>query len=402
VERLLLLGCGTVGRQALRWLARNGPFRSFLLADRDPERPPALAREAGLAPGSWEPLALDLTDRPALLRAFARADLVLNTVGPFFRHGRYALACAVEAGVAYVDVNDDADSVREILEDTALLERAHRTGQPYLVGAGTSPGVTAHLARLGALLLDRVHAVHTYLSASISWRGESVFAHLLYVLGRPALWYCHGSLERVAPFTRRERVHFPGTPRPVPCYPAGHPEPVTLPRHFPDLRCATMRLGRFPGRMVEALRHLYEWGLLDPEPLEGTGLSPLEFTARLLAHGRARPLARPARPLSARLVRLEGERNGAPARVRCAFTGPPVTGQDAGLLAGMLARGDLAFRGIETPEVADPWKALPPLLAEGGLFRVALEGVGEWDSLDALRAFLGPSSPWLASPPAQA
>lgn len=388
MDRLLLLGCGTVGREALRWLARSGPFRSFLLADRDPERPPALARELGLAPGSWKPLVLEVGDRPALLRALAQADLVLNTVGPFYRWGKQALEGAVEVGVAYLDVNDDGESVRQVLEDGALLERAHRTGRPYLVGAGTSPGLTAHLARLGALLLDRVHAVHTYLAASISWRGEAVFAHLLYVLGRPALWYCRGAWERVPPFTRGERVHFPGTPRPVPCYPAGHPEPITLPRHFPDLRCATMRLGRFPARLMEGLRRLHEWGLLDPEPLEGLGLSPLEFTARLLAQGRARPLARPARPLSARMVRLEGERAGRPARLLCALTGPPLTGQDAGVLAALLAEGRLRFRGVETPEAADPWTVLPPLLAEGGTFRVALEGVGEWGSLESLRAFL--------------
>lgn len=386
----VILGCGTVGSQAASWLARHGPFAHLLLVDIDGGRAADLARR--LPPGLAHPLQADATSPEPLAQVFRGARVVVNTVGPFFRHARTAVESALVAGVDYVDVNDDADSLGQLLYDSELHRRALRQGRTLVLGAGTSPGITAHLARIGASLLDRVDAFQVYLAASISWRGRAVFAHFIHALGRPARFYLGGRWREAPPFSGEEEVTFLGVEGPVRCYSAGHPEPVTFPRFFRGLQEVTMKLGRVPNSHMDLLRDLYRYGLMSEEPvsLGGQAVSPAEFLSAFLASDLADRLFGFSRnpPLSARLVRARGLREGRPTVVECYYTSGSVTGQDAAIIASLLALGRLDLKGVCGPEAVEPWPVMEALLREGGQFRVVCPGafsVGSLEEVQALR-----------------
>jgi len=52
---------------------------------------------------------LDIIDGDALAAALAETDLVLNTAGPFYLHGRPVLVAAVAAGKHCADIADDSE-----------------------------------------------------------------------------------------------------------------------------------------------------------------------------------------------------------------------------------------------------------------------------------------------------
>ena len=286
-ECVMLLGCGTVGSQAFQWLVKKGPFKSILMVDTDIQQATQLAESTEL--GSIVIASIeqaDVSDREKIVDLMRRCVIVINTVGPFFRFGRVALEAALEAGVHYVDVNDDVESLKELLQDTHIDDAIQKSGKSFVVGAGTSPGSTGHMARIGAAMLDCVESIHVFLAATISWRGYPVFSHFTHSMGQPSEFYLGRELQSVQPFGKKELVRFLGIEEDTVCYAVGHPEPVVFPKHFTEVEQVTMKLGRIPNSLMEMFRHLYMYGLMDTTPISldnGIEVVPADFTAAYLA-----------------------------------------------------------------------------------------------------------------------
>src|SRR5690242_14472153 len=110
---IIIGGAGDMGHVACSATVADPEITSVLIADRDGDRARALADELGPKASS---ASLDITDRAALLEAIAGADIVLNTVGPFYLYGRPVLEAALEAGKHYIDIADDWEPTIEMLE----------------------------------------------------------------------------------------------------------------------------------------------------------------------------------------------------------------------------------------------------------------------------------------------
>ncbi|MGY2093289.1 saccharopine dehydrogenase family protein [Nocardia gipuzkoensis] len=101
-------------------------------------------------------VALDVGDRVGLRRLLAKSDVVLNTVGPFYRYGVEILSAAVDADCHYLDVCDDPEPLEPMF---ALNRKARARGVVAVTGLGVAPGVTNLLAVLAASELDTVRVV---------------------------------------------------------------------------------------------------------------------------------------------------------------------------------------------------------------------------------------------------
>ncbi|MFN3975391.1 MAG: saccharopine dehydrogenase family protein [Dehalococcoidia bacterium] len=378
IPTLLVLGCGTVGQGVVGWLAGRSTFPRILAADRDEGK---ARRAASLAPDIASPVQVDIADRSALTRLMRQATVVLNCVGPFYRWGRPAVEAALEAGVPYVDINDDASSVEDIFGDPTLEAEARRNRQVVLVGTGTSPGVTNMLARLGAERVEQVKKVTFALASSIAFRGQGVMEHFIHVLSHPARAYRGGRLVDLPPFSEPETFTFLEVEEPILCYAAGHPEPITVPRFLSGVEEVVMKFGRIPNTLLEAFHTLYRYGLMDthPIPVGDVWVSPAHFLGAYLASetaDKAFGFSR-TRPLSARVVRVEGVARGRWVEVTLRYTSPYVTAQAAALTAEAVAQGRIARVGLVGPEVLEPRPLLGELLKEGGSFRIEQREVAE-------------------------
>jgi saccharopine dehydrogenase-like NADP-dependent oxidoreductase len=129
---------------------------TLTLADRNEE---ALRRIAAANDPQAERtrcVTMDMADASSLVAAVDGADVVANFVGPFHRWGGIAAGTAVSAGAHYVDVCDDDQATKQMLEMSA---EAADAGVTLLTGLGSGPGVTNILAAICASALDEIQAV---------------------------------------------------------------------------------------------------------------------------------------------------------------------------------------------------------------------------------------------------
>ncbi|MBB5954233.1 hypothetical protein FHS29_000803 [Saccharothrix tamanrassetensis] len=94
---------------------------------------------------------VDVTDGEALREVLRPADVVLNTVGPFYRFGAGVLRAAIDTGTDYLDICDDWEPIGELM---ALDGAARAAGVRAVIGMGASPGVSNLLAALAVRELE--------------------------------------------------------------------------------------------------------------------------------------------------------------------------------------------------------------------------------------------------------
>ncbi|WP_282780700.1 saccharopine dehydrogenase NADP-binding domain-containing protein [Nocardia sp. CC201C] len=279
---LALGGAGEMGRVAARVLIGAATVTDLVVADIDGGRAAAVAQRLGTKASSRQ---VDVTDQTQLAAALSDCDIVVNTVGPFFRFGVRILAAAIDAGRDYVDICDDPEPTLEML---ALHGRARTAGVTALIGMGASPGVANLLAVIAARELNTVDSLIT------GWNvADTAQPH---TPGPPSAAIAHGlrQISGTIPVTRDRQVvprpalekielDYPGIGR-IAGRSFGHPEAVTLQHAFPELRDNTNIVvgDRFTLAVLSALRFGIDCGL------------SLNWAARLAAKAERMLPAKPA------------------------------------------------------------------------------------------------------------
>ncbi|GAC66781.1 saccharopine dehydrogenase family protein [Gordonia soli] len=262
--RVLALGAGEVGGAAIRALGIDDEITHIEIADRDLAAATAVAESI---PGA-HPRALDVSDHEALVAAMADADLVLNTVGPFFRFGPPVVRAAIEARCDYIDICDDPDPTLEMLD---LDAEARDAGICVLIGMGASPGLANLLAMAAADRLDTVETIITGWNIDAAHpeearkKGQPVSAALVH-----GMQQISGSIPVIRDGERTQRsplesirVDYPGLGVHT-CHSFGHPEPLTLHRALPQLRdSSNVVVG---DRIMMGALKTVQWGI-DHTPL---------------------------------------------------------------------------------------------------------------------------------------
>ena len=358
-----------MGRYAARTAAAFDFVEQVIIADLNVEAAESFAAQLG---PKARAVAVDVTE-PNLLKAIlARGDIVLNTVGPFFRFGVPILKAVIEAGKNYIDICDDWEPTLEML---ALHQAAERAGITAIIGLGASPGITNLLAVMAINELDRADRIYTVWDLdsakpeTIGPAPSAAMVHgMLQLTGKIRVWE-NGGYQDVRP-VRKIPIDYPGIGRRT-AWSIGHPEAITLPRYFPDLRVSrNLMVTSFSnilalwmvGAMVDTGLLTIEKAARLAEKVEGTGVgrTPADFIRETKSPG---PLRLP--PLFA-LAR--GEKNGRPASVAVTVIGAPAGGM-GGATGIPLAAGLAMFQaglapGVFAPEgVIDPEKLLDVMAA---------------------------------------
>lgn len=141
---VVLGGTGRVGSATAAALARAGEGTTVTLCGRSSDgASEARSRHPSLANASF--VEVDVCDKASVRRAIEGADLVINTAGPFQRRTSVAaLEAAIECGVKYLDVCDDASYGAEAKK---LSEHAKAAGVAAITCAGIYPGVSNLMVR---------------------------------------------------------------------------------------------------------------------------------------------------------------------------------------------------------------------------------------------------------------
>ncbi|MBK9178685.1 MAG: saccharopine dehydrogenase NADP-binding domain-containing protein [Acidimicrobiales bacterium] len=377
--RVVCLGAaGGMGATAGRHLARLDGVHELVLADRDGA---GLGRTVASLVGPHPRVAtavVDVLDRDALRRLLEPADLVLSCAGPFFRLGVPTLQAAIATGTTYVDICDDPDPTRAMLE---LDGAAREAGVAAVLGMGASPGLSNLLARRAAARLDEVHDCFTGWPLDLPAPGQTssprdegatagggvsaAAVHLMEQISGSITVVEDGRLVERPPLAAVP-LRYPGLGDGV-AYTVGHPEPLTLVSTLGITGRAAnvMLMKRATVPYLRRIRDDLDRGRLGLESAAGLVLRPpVGRSLRALA---ASPTAASHGRLPAFFALLRGTRGGHPRLVGCHLTAAPPGMDGATAIPAVLAVAQLldhpAPAGVHPPDaVVDGGRLLADLL----------------------------------------
>jgi lysine 6-dehydrogenase len=233
---LLLGGGGAMGAMAARFIAQTPGVPMVTIADRRLASALATAEDLAGSGAHVKALELDVDDHASLTAAIDGHDLVVNTVGPFYRFGLPILSAVIAAGRHYIDICDDWEPTIEML---ALHDEAQAKGSICIVGAGASPGASNLLAVLAARELDEVDDVFTVWPVDVGPDGDkemtvvpggdgpsAAVVHWMQQISGSIRVLSNGQFVDIAPL-EPIAMTFPGHGSGT-AYTVGHPEPITL------------------------------------------------------------------------------------------------------------------------------------------------------------------------------
>lgn len=238
---LALGGPGAMGTVAVRMAAHMTGVDEIVIADRNRAAAERLCRQLANAPVPVSAAEVDVTNEAGLRDALESADLVVNTVGPYYRFGVPILRAAIAAKTHYIDICDDWEPTVQMLE---LDESARAAGVCAVIGMGASPGMSNLLAAAAAAELDKVRDAYTAWPVDVPGIGDANMDGevLLGPDGKPSAAAVHWMLQssgkistvRAGQLTSQRpllpiELKLPGN-RQGTAYSIGHPEPITLQR----------------------------------------------------------------------------------------------------------------------------------------------------------------------------
>lgn len=382
IRVVALGGCGGMGQFAVRTALGFDFVEEIVIGDRDEQRAREFAERCGPKAGF---VAVDVLDEAALAGALEGADVVMATVGPYYRFGVPVLRAAIRAGCHYLDINDDWEPTLEMLE---LDEEARKAGVTAVIGMGASPGLSNLLAVKAMGELDRVDDLVTgwgtgghdeELSEKPGEGGtlRAATEHWIHQLTGNIRVRRDGAYEDARAFEEVE-IDYPGVGR-VTTHTVGHPEPITLPLFRPEIR-NSWNVMNMPPYVIEPMRWVagqVEAGRMSIHEatdqvnavLMGGGgwgrlllsrLGRRMFQQYLLASWKTIPY------VATLFAYASGAKDGKPRKVGTCLSAAPhggmrqetmggVTGVPLATALALFARGKIDRRGVFAPEGAiDP------------------------------------------------
>ncbi len=349
--KVLVLGCGEMGESAIEDLYQYGDFEEIIVGTRTPEK---VSRVLDRCKGQIVKISPRMTnvENVAELEALIRGvDVVVNCIGPNYKHEVNIGRASIRAKVNLVDINDDYETTYQMF---ALDEFARDNGVTVVLGMGASPGVNNILVRAAADQLDSVDAIHTaWVMSGADPGGLALSYHLLYSLSHKALTFQNGRMTDMKSFIDgKERIEFPDPVGEMDVYHVGHPEPITLSRCFKGAKYVDDKATFNPPFVNDLILSLGQMvrGAAGAVRLGPSNIDAMDFAAAYF-HQKCKSLKCVPKEGALR-VKVEGRKDGKKRSVLFASSARIAngTGIPASIGAIMLARGEIVQRGVLPPE----------------------------------------------------
>ncbi len=286
MANIVILGAGMVGSVMARDLAQDGARDGaqggaqiadfeITLVDRSQE---ALDRAASLIDRPVKTTTADLSDREAIRKVIAPADIVLGAMGSTI--ARQALRTVIEAGKNYCDISFMPENALELDE----LARQH--GVTAIVDCGVAPGMSNVLAGHAASRLDPCESIEIYVGGLPRERRrpfeyKAAFSpfDVIEEYTRPARLVEHGREVVREALSEPEPIEFPG----LGTLEAFNTDGLRTLIETLDVPFMKEKTLRYPGH-IELMRAFRETGLFSEEPVElnGERVVPRELIAKLM------------------------------------------------------------------------------------------------------------------------
>ena len=233
---LALGGSGGMGRFAVKSLLDFPIISKIIVADLNESSAKQFAANFN---EKVEGVGLDVTDHKKLSEAMSAVQVVINTTGPFYKFAEPILRIAIENKCNYLDICDDWEPTEKML---SLNETAKKNGITAILGIGASPGITNVLGALAIRELDSTEKIYTGWDISSAKPAKEssqsgVNAAMLHgieqMIGRIKIFRNY-NYELIRPLSKINFMYPEIGSKSA--YVFGHPEAITFPYHYPDLK----------------------------------------------------------------------------------------------------------------------------------------------------------------------
>lgn len=359
---ITILSCGAVASDVARRLLASELDLELTVADLNLSAARRLAGELGLP--AERARQFDAADPESVRDVVEGSELVFNGVGPYYRFGLAVARAAVAAGAHYVDICDEYDVAHALVTDRELDVEAQRRGLTVLTGMGASPGLSNLLGAWAVAELDDVDTLDFILGLPlIVDLGTTINAHMLHSLSGTVTQWTDGGYIEVPAWSDPIEVELLGQGGRHVFSSWGHPEAVTLPRFFPQVRRATSRFSWFQPEGNELYRTLDRWGLASDARIPGVEVPARQVTAALMSTDEGRVGMSVdwgnVAPVNVWHVSAAGTKDGVPTTVvieaeldltRPQENSAALTAIPAAMGVLSLVRGEITRRGVVAPE----------------------------------------------------
>jgi len=367
---LALGGSGDMGRMGVAILLESQKVSSITVADKNYERANHFIEMVGS--DKLYAAEIDVNEHEKLVQLISHHDLVVNTVGPYYKFNEPILKATIEAKKNYIDINDDAHPTLESLE---MSPKANNAGITAIIGFGASPGLTNLMAVLACSELDEVEDLITAWGWGFVKEGKkpehyvlpkkfyakykdapmianAATMHLFYETLEKIPTFREGKMVEIEPLTEAEPLKFPGYKDAYVCH-IGHPEPVTLPR---VIKANSVSNLMYMGKTATDMVREYSQKISNKELTISE--ASVDFSKELRKRARSDPeVMKEYADLPPGLsVIATGIKNGKRKKVAIAGQCAPfgamagVTGVPLAIGALMLLEGKINEKGVFTPE----------------------------------------------------
>ena len=235
---IILGGCGGMGRYASKTISSFNQIQVLTIADLHKEDAEEFADQLG---PHVKGIGLNINDKALLHETLKSFDIVVNTVGPFFRYGYEVLKTSLEANCHYIDICDDWEPTEKMLE---LDHVAKEKGLLAILGLGASPGITNLLGAIAINELDQVETIYTGWGMDdakpedISSQKETNAAmiHAIEQISGKVKIFKNKKFQMTKPLKEID-VSYPQRGN-FKASIFGHPEAITFPKHYKNLQAS--------------------------------------------------------------------------------------------------------------------------------------------------------------------
>lgn len=266
---LALGGSGGMGRFAVESAMHFENIEQILVADINEASALDFAKSMNEKVSG---IGLDITNTEKLKETMRLVDVVINTVGPFYKFGPPVLEAAIECGCHYLDINDDWEPTVEMLK---YNDDASSKNVTAILGMGASPGLTNMLGAAAIQELDEVETIYTGWTMDGATPEEessqsgvnAAMLHAVQQMTGTVRIQENGKPKMVKPLKKVD-VDFPGFGKFKPRI-FGHPEAITFPYHFKTIK-NSINLSHGSGfSMLKWIMRLVDWKIISIERAAG-------------------------------------------------------------------------------------------------------------------------------------
>ena len=352
---LVLGGAGDMGSAAVRDLVFSGVER-VIVGDFNKVATEKLVERVKGGDTEVEGTYVNVNDKKNLIDAIVRSDLVINTVGPFYKYENTVVDATMEAGKDYVDICDDHDATLRVLEREKEIAKGKSR---ILIGMGWTPGITNVLARAGYDSLEATTDINIGWSGSAAdASGIAVISHVFHAVTGEVPMYLDGKLEYVPARQFKREIDFPEPISRLETYFVGHPEPITIPRYLKGVNNVTLRGALTPDWQNHLVSQFADIGLTEDKVVKvgNVEVSSRDFLASFV-HQTMEQFKSGGVEVSGFWVEIIGQKDGKKTTIE--FSGADkmqkLTGWSASIGAQDISRNKNLRPGLYAPEGAiDP------------------------------------------------